>query len=139
MNPGGQEREEEYHKYLRADTALDFILAHTDLLHDREALSVLETFGNLLVVDDQDCCHQEECAEESAEEEHAAVKRIGAALTIGSGFHCAGAFKIGAELFQYGIKSILCLFISSRIKAIVEGNPASPVSVDSPLLFGTDG
>ena len=59
-------RQEEHRQYLALDCIPHLILAHPNLLHNDVTLPILKTFGDLLVVDDQHCSHNEHEAEKEA-------------------------------------------------------------------------
>jgi hypothetical protein len=73
MDTGSHQGHEEYGQYLRADGAADHGFLHADFLHDFEASPVLISFGDLLVIHDQDCCHGEQDPKEDSDKEESAI------------------------------------------------------------------
>ena len=69
-------RQEKYHPDLTVDGFFNLPPAHADFLHDLIPVPVLKSFGNLLIVDNQYGCHQEQTAEENSKEEEASVKHM---------------------------------------------------------------
>ena len=76
MYAGGDQRQVEHNQYLRAHRAADLRLFQTDLAHDGEVALVVIALGELLVVHDQHCGHDEQKPEEDAEEEQPAVHAV---------------------------------------------------------------
>ena len=73
MHSCRQQGKKEYDQYLRSDRLYNLRQAHADILHDLKTLLILISLRDLLVVDDKDCLHKEQCTQEDAEEEQSAI------------------------------------------------------------------
>ena len=73
MNDCHNKWQEEDHQYLASNGFFYFLFIHADLLHHLVTVFVVVTFGNLFVVNNEYCYHEEHEAEIHAHEEEAAI------------------------------------------------------------------
>ena len=83
MDPCDNQRQEEYRKHLRMNRVLNLLMRHSNLLHNLISLLVIVSFGNLLVVNNQHRCHNEQYAKEDTDEKEPAIQ----ADKLTSGIH----------------------------------------------------
>ena len=74
MDDCHRKRQEEYHQDLAAYRTFDLAFAHSYLLHDLIAFSVIKAFGNLFVINDQHRCHQEQASKIHSNKKHTAIQ-----------------------------------------------------------------
>ena len=68
VDAGQHQGGEKDREHLGVDRGADLLFRHAHLLHDGEAALVLEALGELLVVDDEGCGHDEDDAQQHAQE-----------------------------------------------------------------------
>ena len=74
MDDCGYQRQEEYHQDLGMDAFADLFPGKSDFLHDLEPSGILQSFGDLFVIDDQDRSSQEYNGQEDADKEDATIE-----------------------------------------------------------------
>ena len=114
MDARHKQRQEKHGQDLGADGGPDLPAAQAYLAHNRKAFPVLKALGNLLVIDDEHCRHEEKHAQEQSQEEEAAVQLQVDGVCVYLGIRRAFQLSILHQVQQSRRKGAL-LFLGDRL------------------------